>query len=60
MGHPAVALATEVQDLFEADVGVVIVEVREAAVTTEGDEVQVAFVLVALQTRRHSVIVALY
>ena len=39
--------------LFEGDAGGVVVEVREATMATEGDEVVVAFGLIALEAARH-------
>ena len=39
--------------LLEGDAGGIVVEVREATMATEGDEVVVAFCLIALETARH-------
>ena len=48
-----VALAESLKDVEEGDAGVVVVEVGESVVATEGEEVVVAFGLVSLQTTRH-------
>lgn len=45
--------------LREDDAGAVFVQLGETVVTTEGDEVLVAFGLVTFQTARHEVIVVL-
>jgi hypothetical protein len=45
---------TELFEGFEEDcTGVVVVEVRETVITTEGDEVVVAEAVIALETARH-------
>jgi hypothetical protein len=51
-----VALAESLKDVEEGDAGVVVVEVGESVVATEGEEVVVAFGLVTLQTARHGVV----
>jgi hypothetical protein len=48
-----VALAEPFERGEEGDAGVVVVQVGEPVVTTEGEEVVVAFGLVTLQTARH-------
>lgn len=64
LGHEDVAEEVELvgesgalEDLFEDETGVVIIEERGALVTTEGDEVIVAAGLVALQMTGHEGIV---
>ena len=52
-----VSLPKSFECLLEDDAGAVFVQVRETVITTEGDEVVVAFGLVAFQTTRHEVIV---
>ncbi len=51
------ALAEFFEVFFEDDAGSVVVQVRETAVATEGDEVVVTFGLVTLKTAWHEVIV---
>jgi hypothetical protein len=51
VGHPP--LAESLKDVEEDDAGVVVVQVGQPVVTTEGEEVMVAFGLVTLQTARH-------
>ena len=60
LGHEDVAVEKEMvtlaepfQCFFKDCSGMIIVEVRETAVTTEGEEVVVAFGLVSLETARH-------
>ena len=53
-----VALAESLERGEEGDAGVVVVEVGEPVITTEGEEVVMAFGLVTLQTTRHRSIVA--
>jgi hypothetical protein len=48
-----VALAESLKGVEEGDTGVVVVQVGEPVVTTEGEEVVVAFGLVTLQTAGH-------
>lgn len=48
-----VALAEPFEGSEEGDAGAVVVEVGEAMVTTEGEEVVVAFGLIALQSAGH-------
>jgi len=48
-----VALAESFEGVEEDDAGVVVVQVGQPVVTTEGEEVMVAFGLVTLQTARH-------
>ncbi len=45
------------EGFFEDDAGWVVVQVGEATVTTEGDEVVVSFGVVTLEPARHEVIV---
>lgn len=66
LGHDHIAeekelmpLADAFENFFEGGSGVVVVEVREPMKATEGDEVVMAFNLVALQTTRHEAIVSL-
>jgi hypothetical protein len=60
LGHEDIAeeeelmtVAESFEPLFKYGAGVVIVQIGEAAVTTEGEEVVVAFGLITLQTTRH-------
>jgi hypothetical protein len=53
-----VSLTESFEDFFEDDAGVIVVQVWETSVTTEGNEVIVSFGLVTLQTARHEVIVS--
>jgi hypothetical protein len=56
--HEEVVSASELFERVEKDgAGVVICQVREALVTTEGEEVVVAFSLETLQTARHEGVV---
>ena len=48
-----VALAESLKGVKESNAGLVVVQVGEPVVTTEGEEVVVAFGLIALQTARH-------
>jgi hypothetical protein len=64
LGHEDVAEEVELvpltesfEDFFEEDAGVIVVQVWETPVATEGDEVVVSFGLVTLETARHEVIV---
>ena len=50
----AMSLATLLEELFKADAGRGLVEEGKAAVIAEGEEVEVAFLSVALQARRHA------
>lgn len=65
LGHDHVAeeeelmpLTDALDDLFEGDSGLVVVEIRQPVEATEGDEVVVTKCLVALQSARHEVIVS--
>ena len=60
LGHQDVALDVEAVPLtagfkrfFEADAGGIFVQEGIAAIATEGEEVEMALVLVTLQARRH-------
>ena len=48
VGHPPTA-----EGIQKDESGVIVVEIREPVITTESQEVVVAFVLVALQTAGH-------
>ena len=50
----AVPLAALFQEFFETDAGWVIVQIRETAVTAEGEEMEMTFVLESSQTRWHA------
>ena len=45
-------LAAGIQDFFEADAGGVVVKEWKAAITAEGDDVEMALVLVSLTTQQ--------
>ena len=48
-----VALAEPLEDVEEGDAGVVVVEIGEPVVTTEGEEMQMAVGLVTLEAAGH-------
>ncbi len=61
LGHEDVAVDVEAmsltalfEEVFETDAGRVVVQVGEATVAAEGEEVEMVFVLVSLQARRHA------
>ena len=64
LGHKNVSKEKEtmtaaelLERLLKEDAGAGVVEIRETLITTEGDEVVVAFGLITFQTARHGSIV---
>ena len=60
LGHEDVAVKEELvtltegfEDVEEIDSGVVVVQVGEAVITTEGEEMEMAFGLITLKTAGH-------
>jgi hypothetical protein len=53
-----VTLANSFERLLEDDAGVVVGQIGKTLITTEGNEVVVAFGLITLQTTRHQIILS--